>query len=154
MNQYEAMFVFDPSFAGDFQKAEDEIRRLMERANAEMVFCRRWDERKLAYEIRGRKRGVYVLVYFRAAPETITGLERDAQIRDPILRLLVLRADGVTPEQMNEFAPPKERARPEAGSEASDGAEGEPAARAPRKVSVAEADEPDAKASPESDATE
>jgi small subunit ribosomal protein S6 len=155
-NQYEAMFVFDPSFAGDFQKAEDEIRRLMERADAEMVFCRKWDERKLAYEIRGRKRGVYVLVYFRAAPEMIAPLERDAQIRDPILRLLVLRADGVTPETMNEFAPPKERARPEPEAEAptraQDAAEGESASRAPQEapMAAAKAVESDTDASSES----
>ncbi|RME37376.1 MAG: 30S ribosomal protein S6 [Planctomycetota bacterium] len=105
MNQYEAMFLFDPTFAGSFENCEGEIRRLMERAEAEILFCRKWDERRLAYPIRGRKRGVYVLVYFKAAPDRIAGLERDARLSEHILRVLVLRADHVTPEDMERFCP-------------------------------------------------
>ncbi len=104
MNQYEAMFVFDPTFGSELEKCETEIRRLMGRADAEIVVLNRWDERRLAYRIKGRKRGVYVLVYFKALPERIEGLERDAQLAENILRLLVLRAEGVTPEMMDKAA--------------------------------------------------
>ena len=100
MNQYEAMFLFDPTFGNNVENCEAEIRRLMERAEAEILFCRKWDERRLAYRIKGCKRGVYMLVYFKAPSSKITPLERDAQLSEPILRLLVLRADGVTPEMM------------------------------------------------------
>ena len=100
MNQYEAMFLFDPTFGASFEACESEIKRLMERANAELLFCRRWEERRLAYKIKGRKRGVYVLVYFKAPPDKIVPLERDVQISENILRVLVLRADYVTPEMM------------------------------------------------------
>ncbi|UCF35100.1 MAG: 30S ribosomal protein S6 [Phycisphaerales bacterium] len=100
MNQYEAMFLFDPTFGASFEACETEIKRLMERANAELLFCRKWEERRLAYKIKGRKRGVYVLVYFKAPPDKIVPLERDVQISENILRVLVLRADYVTPEMM------------------------------------------------------
>ena len=102
MNQYEAMFLFDPTFGNSFEKCESEVRRLMERAEAELLFCRKWDERRLAFKIKGRKRGVYVLTYFKAPSDKIAGLERDAKISEDILRLLVLRADGVTHEMMEE----------------------------------------------------
>lgn len=100
MNQYEAMFLFDPTFGNSLENCEAEVRRLMERAEAEILFCRKWDERRLAYRIKGRKRGVYVLVYFKAEPAKIVGLERDAQLSENILRVLILCADGVTPEMM------------------------------------------------------
>lgn len=116
--QYEGMFLFDPAFAGDFKNAEDEVRRIMDRADAEILMCRRWDERKLAYEIRGRKRGVYVLTYFNADPSKIKPMERDAQLSERILRLLVLRADGITQERMDFFAPPPKEAEPEPTDEA------------------------------------
>ena len=58
MNQYEAMFLFDPTFGSSFENCEREIQRLLERADAEIVFCRTWDERRLAYKIKGRKRCV------------------------------------------------------------------------------------------------
>ena len=104
MNQYEAMFLFDPTFGSSFENCEAEIRRLMERAQAEIILCRRWDERRLAYKVNGRKRGVYVLVYFKARPDKIVPLERDVQISENVLRVLVLRADGVTQEMMERAA--------------------------------------------------
>ena len=95
MNQYEAMFLFDPTFGNSFEKCEAEIRRLMERASAEIILCRKWDERRLTYRIKGRKRGVYVLVYFQAPADKVASLERDAKLSENILRLLVIRADGL-----------------------------------------------------------
>lgn len=104
MNQYEAMFLFDPTFGATFENCEAEIRRLMTRAEAEILLCQRWDERRLAYKIKGRKRGVYVLVFFKAPSDKITPLERDAHLSEQILRLLVLRADGLTLEMMQQAA--------------------------------------------------
>ena len=100
MNQYEAMFLFDPTFGASFENCETEIRRLMDRAEGELVFCRKWDDRRLAFKIRGCKRGVYVLTYFKAKPEKVVSLERDVRLSENILRVLVLRADDVTPEAM------------------------------------------------------
>lgn len=95
MNQYEAMFLFDPTFGSSFEKCEAEVQRLMDRAEGEVLFCRKWDERRLAYRIDGRKRGVYALVYFKAAAEKIAPLERDVKLSEDILRVLVLRTDGL-----------------------------------------------------------
>lgn len=100
MNQYEAMFLFDPTFGQSFEKCEEEIRRLMERAEAELVFCQKWDERRLAYRIKGRKRGAYVLSYFKASPDKIVSLERDAKLSEHVLRVLIMRADGLSQEHM------------------------------------------------------
>ncbi len=100
MNQYEAMFLFDPTFGSAIENCESEVNRLMERAEGEILFIGKWDERRLAYRINGRKRGVYMLVYFKAPPDKIAGLQRDAQISEEILRLMVVRADGVSRDMM------------------------------------------------------
>lgn len=100
MNQYEAMFLFDPTFGATFENCEAEVRRIMDRAQAEVLFCKKWDERRLAFKVKNRKRGVYVLVYFNAPPDKLGSIERDARLSENVLRLLVLRADGVSPEMM------------------------------------------------------
>ncbi len=110
MNQYEAMFLFDPTFGNTFEKCEKEIRRLMERAQGEVLICRKWDERRLAFKIKGRKRGIYALVYFKAASEKIASLERDAQLSEPILRLLVLRADTLPREEVERMRSDRDEA--------------------------------------------
>lgn len=100
MNQYEAMYLFDPTFGGSHENCEAEIRRIMGRAEAELLFCKRWDERRLAFKLKGRKRGVYVLTFFSADPSKIAGIERDVRLSENVLRVLVLRADGITPDMM------------------------------------------------------
>lgn len=101
-NKYEAMLMFDPAVATDWDKIKAEVDRLMERAEATVLVCGKWDERRLAYEIRGVKRAVYVLTYFEAEPGKIAALERDAELSESIVRYLVVRADHVTDEKMKE----------------------------------------------------
>jgi len=100
LNTYEGMYIFDPAAAADWAGVEAEVRRLMERAGAELLVCHRWDDRRLAYEINGHKRGCYVLTYFKAPGQSLGSLSRDAQLSDKILRALFLRVDGMTREQM------------------------------------------------------
>ncbi|HOB73626.1 MAG TPA: 30S ribosomal protein S6 [Phycisphaerae bacterium] len=102
--KYEGMFLFDPAVTTDWEAVQAELERLMKRAEARVIVMQRWDERRLAYEIRGRKRAIYALTYFEADPSKIAPLERDAQISEAILRCLVLKADHLTEEEMKELA--------------------------------------------------
>ncbi len=103
MKRYEAMFLFDTPVGRDWSGVEQEVRRLLDRIGANLLVCVKFDERKLAYEIRRRKRGLYVLSYFEAPSERIGELERDAQLSEVILRLLVLRAENLTEEKLAEL---------------------------------------------------
>jgi small subunit ribosomal protein S6 len=110
---YEAMFLFDPTAAGSWEHVEEVVKRLLERANAELIRIKKWDERRLAYEIEGRKRGTFVLCFFNAPTEKIAGLERDVQLSDEIIRALVLRRDKYTIEKVNEIADKSQGYAPE-----------------------------------------
>jgi len=97
------MFVFDPTFANDYANVEKELQRIMERAEAEIILTSKWDERKLAFEIKKRKRGLYVLVYFRARPDRIGNIERDCRLAEHVLRVLILRADDLSRQKMEQM---------------------------------------------------
>ena len=134
MNTYEAMFLFDTTFSADFSKVEQEVGRMMQRAGAEIVMCRKWDERKLAYEIKGQRRGCYVLAFFRADPGSIARIERDAQLSEPVLRLLILRADHMTTQDMEAAYPSRPAAAAERGGA---GAEEAPAEKTSQEAFTA-----------------
>ncbi|MEE8169885.1 MAG: 30S ribosomal protein S6, partial [Phycisphaerae bacterium] len=112
MNTYEAMFLLDAALASNWEAAEGEVRRLLDRASAKVLGLRRWDERRLAFEIKRRKRGIYALAFFEAPGEKINDLERDARLSEMILRLLVLRREGWSAEQIEKalHSTPTERA--------------------------------------------
>ena len=103
MKRYEGMFLFDNTAVHEWSDMEAEVRRLFERIGAEPLVCLKFDERKLAYEIKSRKRGTYVLTYFDADPERMPDLERDARLSEVILRALVLRADKLSEERLAEL---------------------------------------------------
>ena len=104
MKTYEGMFLFDPTVTNEWDNIEAEVMRLMERIEAEVIVCAKWDDRRLAYEIRGRKRGVYVLVFFKADPSKVGDLERDVQLSEQVMRCLVQKVDHITEDEMREIA--------------------------------------------------
>ncbi|MCB9852019.1 MAG: 30S ribosomal protein S6 [Phycisphaerales bacterium] len=114
MNLYEGMFILDPALASDWESAEAEIKRVFDRAGAEIVGHRNWDERKLAYQIGKFRRGLYILTYFRANPEKIASMERDVQLSEKVLRVLFLRREKMTDEDVQKSLaaePPKAQKR-------------------------------------------
>lgn len=103
---YEAMFLVDSALAAsDWEGTNAAIERIIERAEAEIVSKEKWDERKLAYEIRGKARGTYILCYFNASGNKIHQIERDVQLSENIMRVLILRADHVTPGDIEKESP-------------------------------------------------
>ena len=70
---------------------------ILERHGANVVSARRWDERKLAYEIKKQKRATFLLVFFEIHPEKITLLNREIQLTEGILRHLILVHDEFPP---------------------------------------------------------
>ena len=103
---YEAMFLIDPALAAqDWDGVNQTIRTILERAEAEIVSMRKWDERKLAYNIRGRTRGTYILCYFRAGGDKIWEIERDVRLSERIMRVLVLNAEHMTQEDVEKDTP-------------------------------------------------
>jgi len=100
LNNYEGMFLLDPAIKTDWEQIKGELDRLMDRAGARMIACGKWDDRRLAYEIRGRKRAVYALTYFEAEPDKIGGLERDVRLSEAVIRCLLMRVDHLNEEEM------------------------------------------------------
>lgn len=100
IHAYEGLFLFPQAATGNLQAAVDHIREILARANAEIISLKKWDERRLAYEIQGNKRGVYFLVYFKASTDKLAGIERDCNLSEQLLRTMVTRADQMTLEQM------------------------------------------------------
>jgi small subunit ribosomal protein S6 len=97
---YEGLFLFPQSAVSDLQAAADHVLEILHRAGAEIISFKKWEERRLAYEIRGNKRGLYFLTYFKANSDKLVGIERDCSLSETLLRAMVTRADHITPEMM------------------------------------------------------
>src|SRR6266478_176775 len=104
-NQYEAMFLFGQSAASDLEHAIQTVRQMIERHGGSVMVLKKWDERKLAYEINGNKRGTYVIAYFKAPGAAVTQIERDVNLSEEVLRVMVTRADHLNQHEMEQVEP-------------------------------------------------
>src|SRR5437016_12350692 len=93
-NTYECMFLLDPAkVSGDATNAAKQVESILTKNNAEVLASRQWDERRLAYPIKGHKKGLYYLTYFRTEGKNLINIERDVALSELILRSLVLLVD-------------------------------------------------------------
>jgi small subunit ribosomal protein S6 len=99
-NNYEAMFLVSHAAAHDLGACVKHVKDVLARGKADIIAFKKWDERRLAYEINKQKRGVYFLTYFAADPVHIEIIERQAQLSDSILRVMVLRCDHLSEDEM------------------------------------------------------
>src|SRR6202000_2890435 len=77
LNEYEHMFLFGAAAVQDQQGTLKIVRDMIEKHGGQILVLKKWDERRLAYEVEGQKRGLYVIAYFKAPGTTISPLERD-----------------------------------------------------------------------------
>jgi small subunit ribosomal protein S6 len=92
---YEGLFIISQAGGSDTGAALTLVSELLARIEAEIVLLQKWDDRRLAYPIRGQKRGLYVLAYFRANASRLVNLERDCNLSEHVLRMMTIRADHV-----------------------------------------------------------
>ena len=103
---YEALFLVDAAeAASDWQGINDHIKKVLEKNGAEILSIRKWDDRPLAYPISGKKRGVYILVYYRATSDKLADMEHDIRLSERILRSMILRGDHITQADMDKDTP-------------------------------------------------
>ena len=103
---YEGLFLVDSGQAtADWDGVNAMITKVLDRSGAEIVSLNKWDDRKLAYEVVGKSRGTYLLCYFNCDTSKITNIERDVQLSEQIIRVMILRADVMSPEDIAKATP-------------------------------------------------
>jgi small subunit ribosomal protein S6 len=104
-NQYEAMFLLPAAAATEVEKNIKTVQGIIERHGGKILVIKKWDERKLTYEIKKQKRGLYVIAYFTALGNAIAGIERDVNLSEEIVRVLVTDAEHLNKDEMAAVEP-------------------------------------------------
>jgi len=93
-NVYEAMFILDSTrFGRDPDGISSQLADLIQKAGGEILVSRLWEERRLAYPIKGQRKGTYWLIYLSLDPLQLAALRRQIEITETILRFLFLKID-------------------------------------------------------------
>lgn len=101
VNSYECLILLDPTkTSSDMEGVKNNLNGTLQKYGAEVLASRKWDDRKLAYPIRGHKKGIYHLTYFKADSRKITEIEHDLRLNEVVLRHMVSVIDPKWDEEM------------------------------------------------------
>ena len=115
MKTYEGMFLVDNRHANrDWERVVSHVKESITKHGGEMVRYEKWGERKLAYPIKGHRRGTYLLAYFSAEADCVNRVYREVELSETLIRALILAIDSL----------PEGKAEAEAAAEGTDAAKG------------------------------
>ena len=104
MRRYETIVIVDPDI-GEEQRAPvfDRIRDLVPQKGGLVVEFDEWGARKMAYEVKKKKRGYYLRVDYCGTGELVDEMERQFRIDDRVLKYMtILLEDDVDMEAIQE----------------------------------------------------
>ena len=96
MRMYEGLFLIDNAHANtEWDNVVKHIHDILQKNGVEILKTEKWGEKKLAYKIKGHKRGTYLLIHFNAKNSAIATVRRDFQLSDYIVRFLIVKDDKI-----------------------------------------------------------
>jgi small subunit ribosomal protein S6 len=157
MRRYESVVILDPEVPDDDIAAfTAKYGELIKTSGGEIIKIEDWGYKRLAYIIKKKERGRYILFDFVGIPSLINELERQFKISEDVLKFLSVKLDDEVdleafkskPEEAQETPAPEaspetdETPAPEASASAPEAPSAENAG--PSAVAPAEAAQPDA----------
>lgn len=103
-NRYESVIIFDPEYAKlkyKIKKYKDLLKKYSE--DFEDFVLDDMGERKLAYEIKKRKAGYYILIKWQGTPENVLELERFLRTDDIVIKFITIKISEDEEYEKGEF---------------------------------------------------
>jgi len=94
MRIYEELFIMRPDATEDEQNALiEQLKQVIVNAGGNVEKVENWGVRRLAYRVKKRAEGIYVLFVFNAGSTTTKELERRLRVSDLVLKFITVRID-------------------------------------------------------------
>ena len=95
---YETMYILRPDLAEpDLDIAITKYKTLLEEKGAEELTIQNRGKRRLAYEVKKNREGIYIQMNYTAPPVAVETMEKSMKLSDEVIRYMTLK---VTPEQV------------------------------------------------------
>ncbi|MFQ5882952.1 MAG: 30S ribosomal protein S6 [Candidatus Methylomirabilales bacterium] len=92
MPEYEVIVIYEAGLPEEALDAEVEsFKGFLDRDGGELLETQKWGKRRLAYEIKKRREGTYVLFRVKGQPTLPQALDRHLKFVEVILRYLVVK---------------------------------------------------------------
>jgi len=105
MRRYEVIFIAVSNLSGaEIDGVVERYQNMVTELKGSIIKVDRWGQRKLAYPIKKRNQGYYVLFDFAGEANVIDELERNFKIDDKVLKFIsVKKADAITMSEVEQI---------------------------------------------------
>ncbi|HJY35712.1 MAG TPA: 30S ribosomal protein S6 [Vicinamibacterales bacterium] len=94
LRTYELVYIVTPEATEELiASIHEQVEQTTQRMGGSLSKTENWGRRKLAYEIKRQKEGVYVLEVIEGTGELMKELDRRLKVVDQVIRHLVVRVD-------------------------------------------------------------
>ncbi len=108
MRKYETFFIVDPDLPDEVsQAADDKIKGVVASQGGAVLSYEPWGKNKLAYPVKKRTRGSYILMQYAGGPALVAELERIMRLDERVLKFITVKLD-------DRFDPAREESSPNA----------------------------------------
>lgn len=91
---YESLYIIDITSTDEqIQAVADKFSGVVTEQGGEVIAAGLWDKRRMAYDIKGKGEGCYLLMYFTGEAALCLELDRVMRISDDIIRHMILNID-------------------------------------------------------------
>lgn len=92
MRKYETIFILDPDLEEEQTLSViEKVKGIVTQANGEILKVEDWGKRKLAYEVKKKSKGHYLLIHFLGSPALLSELERNFRVMDAVIKFQSVR---------------------------------------------------------------
>jgi small subunit ribosomal protein S6 len=96
--QYEVVYIFDSALEETaINERLARFHALIQQSGAEAPQVNHWGKRTLAYPVKKRETGYYVVSKFDATPTALPEFERALKLDEGVLRFLIVVSEGAQP---------------------------------------------------------
>lgn len=94
MRRYESVIILDPELPDeDIQGFTEKFTGIIKTSGGEIIKIEDWGAKKLAYPVKKRDRGRYLLLDFVGLPALIAELERQFKITEEVMKFLSVKVE-------------------------------------------------------------
>ena len=91
---YEVLYIVHPDLTDEqITPITEKYKAVVEGQGGAVESINRWEKRWLAYEVKGQREGIYVLMNFTGEPKVAAELDRTMKIGEDVMRHLIVRTD-------------------------------------------------------------
>ncbi len=92
MNVYENIVILNSALSDEeAEAAVTKIKELIAGQGGEVLKVNIWGRKKLAYEIKKQKKGLYVLLFYKTPPASIKKIEEFYKVFDAVLKYVIIK---------------------------------------------------------------